>query len=99
MSTDKKQEYQNLLDCYRSGQISEKQWQEHLKDEGFAEWVKRNQSIKRCANCAFSILNNDADGESWVYHCGNPEGWYFDKTEPVFCPPVTDCPTYSESQS
>lgn len=30
-----------LLACYRSGQISEAQWQEHLKDELFAAWLKR----------------------------------------------------------
>jgi hypothetical protein len=31
--------YELILQCYRSGQISEKQWQEHLKDEVFAKWV------------------------------------------------------------
>lgn len=33
------EKYQLLLQCYLSGQISEKQWQEHLKDEAFAEWL------------------------------------------------------------
>lgn len=32
-------QYQHLLDCYRSGQIEESAWQEHLKDKGFREWV------------------------------------------------------------
>lgn len=32
-------EYEALLACYRSGQISERQWQEHLKDELFRAWV------------------------------------------------------------
>jgi len=32
--------YAMILDCYRSGQISERQWQEHLKDEVFAAWVR-----------------------------------------------------------
>lgn len=30
-----------LLSCYRSGQMSEAQWTEHLKDEMFAAWVRR----------------------------------------------------------
>jgi hypothetical protein len=29
----------NLLLCYKSGQISERQWQEHLKDEDFSFWL------------------------------------------------------------
>jgi hypothetical protein len=32
--------YELLLQCYRSGQISERQWQEHLKDEAFAAWIR-----------------------------------------------------------
>lgn len=34
-------DYALLLACYRSGQISERQWQEHLKDEVFRAWLKR----------------------------------------------------------
>lgn len=34
--------FRALLDCYRSGQMSEAQWAEHLKDEMFAAWVRRN---------------------------------------------------------
>lgn len=34
--------YDLLLQCYRSGQISEAQWQQHLKDEVFSAWLKRN---------------------------------------------------------
>lgn len=30
-----------LLACYRSGQVSEKQWQAHLKDSAFAEWLQK----------------------------------------------------------
>lgn len=34
-------DYLNLLDCYRSGQMSERQWQGHLAaDALFADWVK-----------------------------------------------------------
>lgn len=32
--------YALLLACYRSGQIPEAAWQEHLKDEVFAAWVR-----------------------------------------------------------
>ena len=35
--------YALLLACYRSGQISERQWSEHLKDEVFCMWLKRHQ--------------------------------------------------------
>lgn len=31
--------YDALLACYRSGQMSERQWQLHLEDEVFARWV------------------------------------------------------------
>lgn len=34
--------YQNLLDCYRSGQIDEQRWQVHLLDEVFRAWLKRH---------------------------------------------------------
>lgn len=34
--------YALLLDCYRSGQISEHQWREHLRDEVFCAWLKRH---------------------------------------------------------
>ena len=30
--------YELLLQCYMSGQVSEKQWVEHLKDEAFRDW-------------------------------------------------------------
>ena len=33
--------YELLLACYQSGQISERQWQDHLKDEVFEAWFKR----------------------------------------------------------
>lgn len=33
--------FRQLLDCYRSGQMTEAQWAEHLKDELFAAWVRR----------------------------------------------------------
>lgn len=33
-------DYNLLLQCYRSGQISEKQWQEHLQDEGLQNYIE-----------------------------------------------------------
>ena len=31
-------EYDLLIACYKSGQISESAWQEHLRDEDFKEY-------------------------------------------------------------
>ena len=31
--------FDRLLACYRSGQISERQWQEHLKGKAFLAYV------------------------------------------------------------
>lgn len=39
----KAQSYRLLLDCYHTGQLTEKQWNEHLKDEQFAAWVERQE--------------------------------------------------------
>jgi hypothetical protein len=33
--------YALLLACYRSGQIPEAAWQEHLADELFARWLRK----------------------------------------------------------
>ena len=35
--------YELLLICYRSGQVSERQWQEHLKDAGFVAWLDNHE--------------------------------------------------------
>jgi hypothetical protein len=32
-----------ILACYQSGQMTEAQWLEHLKDETFAAWLRRRQ--------------------------------------------------------
>jgi hypothetical protein len=32
-------QFELLLACYNSGQVSERQWTEHLKDADFAEWL------------------------------------------------------------
>jgi len=31
--------FELLLACYKSGQVSERQWQDHLKDADFAAWL------------------------------------------------------------
>lgn len=36
--------YEALLACYRSGQISEKQWTAHLEDQQFADWLKQQMA-------------------------------------------------------
>lgn len=36
--------YSLLIQCYRSGQISERQWQEHMKDEVFRKWVEKHEN-------------------------------------------------------
>lgn len=33
-------DYELLLTCYRSGQVSERQWQEHLRDEKLRQWLE-----------------------------------------------------------
>ncbi|HLW27648.1 MAG TPA: hypothetical protein VKY54_07935 [Kiloniellales bacterium] len=40
---DEKQqaEFELLLACYLSGQVSERQWQEHLKDQRLRDWLKK----------------------------------------------------------
>lgn len=34
-------EFELLLACYKSGQVSERQWQEHLKDADFAKYLRQ----------------------------------------------------------
>lgn len=33
--------FEHLLACYKSGQVSERQWQEHLKDTDFSDWLEQ----------------------------------------------------------
>jgi len=35
--------YALLLECYRSGQMCEAEWQQHLQDELFVAWLKRRE--------------------------------------------------------
>lgn len=37
--------FAQLLACYRSGQMSEAQWQQHLTDPDFRRWLDR-ESIR-----------------------------------------------------
>jgi len=43
MQTD----YPALLACYKSGQISERQWAEHLADQLFVLWLDRVRCAKQ----------------------------------------------------
>ena len=38
-------DYALLLVCYQSGQMSERQWREHLKDEVFSAWLKKRGGL------------------------------------------------------
>lgn len=40
-------EFEMLLACYRSGQVSERQWQEHLRDREFREWVEARAALAK----------------------------------------------------
>ena len=47
MKVDKK-DYQDLLDCIKSDQVSAPEIAEHFEDEGFYKFYKENQkSVKR----------------------------------------------------
>jgi hypothetical protein len=37
-------QYALILACYRSGQISEAAWQEHLRDDVFRRWLTRHDN-------------------------------------------------------
>jgi hypothetical protein len=36
-----------LFQCYISGQMNERQWQEHLKDPGLKEWYTKYKEDKK----------------------------------------------------
>ena len=38
-------DYEALLACWRSGQIPERAWIEHLKDEVFRKWFANRESV------------------------------------------------------
>ena len=40
--TEGAEKFDILLARYRPGQISERQWQEHLKDKKLRQWLERN---------------------------------------------------------
>ncbi len=41
--------YPLILACYRSGQITEHQWQQHLRDDVFRAWLKKHEGIAPCS--------------------------------------------------
>lgn len=58
-------EFEMLLACYRSGQVSERQWQEHLKDPAFREWVENQKPINNASACS-GRESPEQDGENIV---------------------------------
>jgi len=40
-------QYKLLFECYLSGQMTEKQWQDHLKDQDFNKWYNNFLDEKR----------------------------------------------------
>lgn len=39
-------DYRLIRESYRSGQMSERQWQEHLRDPLFRLWVERQSKAR-----------------------------------------------------
>lgn len=39
-------DFHAILACYRSGQMSERQWQDHLSDPLFSLWLKKKETTK-----------------------------------------------------
>lgn len=37
--------YELLFACWCSGQISPRQWDEHLRDEVFCAWIRRHHGL------------------------------------------------------
>lgn len=75
-------QYQHLLDCYRSGQIEESAWQEHLQDKGFREWVEGQGKPKKKRKFQRHTLRDprkvregeEIGGGWWVFRRGDGTG-------------------------
>ena len=39
--------WENILACYLSGQMNEKQWQEHMQDKLFCLWYHHREGVKK----------------------------------------------------
>lgn len=57
-------EFDALVACYRSGQISERQWQDHLSDPAFAAYVEqlRRQEPSHGSGTLKPVIVRSADG-------------------------------------
>lgn len=55
-------EFEMLLACYRSGQVSERQWQAHMEDKAFRVWVE-NQNPTNCPGVCSGRDNPVQEGE------------------------------------
>lgn len=45
-------DFEALLACYRSGQVSERQWQAHLEDKAFRAWVEDQLPVNYPRDCS-----------------------------------------------
>ena len=50
-------EYELLLQCYRSGQVSERSWQLHLQDEGLKKYL--NEKITWAVRQSEKIIRRE----------------------------------------
>jgi hypothetical protein len=57
-------EFEALVACYRSGQISERQWHDHLSDPAFAAYVEqlRRQEPSQVSGTPRPVIVRSADG-------------------------------------
>jgi hypothetical protein len=53
--------YEDLMVCYKTGQMSERQFQEHLKDKDFAFYVEKMHHKNSYAQLSIFDMNNDMD--------------------------------------
>ena len=51
-------EFEMLLACYRSGQVSERQWQAHMENKAFRAWVENQNPI----NCPSACVDGSTRG-------------------------------------
>ena len=66
------EKFELLLQCYKSGQMSEKQWQDHLRnDEGLAEWyvnILQNQQSKGASDCRIRFQKKVLDPSDSLWY-------------------------------
>jgi hypothetical protein len=60
-------EFEALVACYRSGQINERQWQDHLSDAAFADYIEqlRRQEPAQESGAPRPVIVRSADGSMY----------------------------------